>query len=120
MKRICNRPKAFDVGLNELCDHAHKLAREKGWYDGGERNVPEMLALIHSEVSEMLEAYRVGDMGLRIGETGKPEGFEAEAADVVIRIADLCGYLGINLAMAVWRKDAYNATRPHRHGGKKA
>jgi NTP pyrophosphatase (non-canonical NTP hydrolase) len=108
-----------------MSDKAHEMSRSKGWYDGENavRNVPEMLALIHSEVSEALEEYRVSDSladtSIR-DEKGKPVGFASEIADVVIRIGDLCGYLGIDLESAVEAKMAFNATRPHRHGGKKA
>jgi NTP pyrophosphatase (non-canonical NTP hydrolase) len=111
----------FDLGLNKMRDMAHGMSREKGWYDGeaAKRNIPEMLALIHSEVSEALEEYRAGRMAVWF-ENGKPkpEGFPSEIADVVIRIGDLCGYLGIDLTEAVRVKMAFNATRPHRHGGK--
>jgi NTP pyrophosphatase (non-canonical NTP hydrolase) len=111
--------------LNDLVEQSHRLAKEKGWYEGGERNIPEALALIHSEVSEALEEYR------RYGrdavtykqhnvDTGKPEGFAIELADVVIRVADLCGYLGIDLEDAVETKYLYNRTRAYRHGNKVA
>lgn len=106
--------------LNALVAIAHGLAIEKGWHDGTPRNIGEALALVHSEISEALEAYRVGDMDVRVSDTGKPEGFAIELADAVIRIADLCGLLGIRLGDAVRIKHQYNRTRPWRHGGKKA
>lgn len=34
---------------------------EKGWWEDPSRNFGELMALIHSEVSEALEAYRDGD-----------------------------------------------------------
>ena len=34
---------------------------EKGWWEDTSRNFGELMALIHSEVSEALEAYRDGD-----------------------------------------------------------
>lgn len=49
----------------------------------------------------------------------KPEGVTYEFADIVIRVADLCGSLGIDLQAAVEKKMAYNTTRSYRHGGKR-
>lgn len=114
----------FDDGMriNEMRDRAHGTSKAKGWYDSdlGPKNIPEMLALLHSEVSEALEDYRVGKMKTEIRADGKPEGFPSELADIVIRVGDLAGYLGINLDDEICKKMAFNATRPHRHGGKRA
>lgn len=49
----------------------------------------------------------------------KPEGVGAELADVVIRIADMCGLYGIDLQARIEEKMEYNLTRPYRHGNKK-
>lgn len=112
--------------LTELVKESHERSRRKGWYDGeaATRSVPEMLALIHSEISEALEAYREGSMEVyqqltRDGQL-KPDGFPIELADAVIRIADLCGYLGMDLEAAVRAKSDFNETREYRHGGKRA
>lgn len=106
------------MNLKELVEVAHEMSKSKGWYEGDPPNIPEKLALIHSEVSEALEAYRDGNQQVFfVGQ--KPEGLAVELADAVIRIADLCGYLGIDLEDVVALKMAYNAKRPHRHGGKK-
>lgn len=43
--------------INNLAKKVHQNSRDKGFY-GGEKNIGEMLALIHSEVSEALEADR--------------------------------------------------------------
>lgn len=108
--------------IKELIQEAHDTATEKGWWDLPDRNVPELLALIHSEVSEALEAYRIkGKDGL--GDTwystaSKPEGFTVELADVFIRIADLCAEFNLDLEQALTEKMAYNKTRSYRHGNK--
>lgn len=50
----------------------------------------------------------------------KPEGFGIELADVIIRVLDLCRALGIDIQRCYELKTAYNESRPHRHGGKRA
>ncbi len=44
--------------LNELAQQIHANAKDKGFFEK-EKNIGEMLCLIHSEVSEALEADRV-------------------------------------------------------------
>lgn len=105
--------------MKKLIEEVHSLATRKGWWND-EPNIPEKLALIHSEISEALEAYRSNEMVTRISESGKPEGFAVELADAVIRILDLCGYLRIDLESEIELKHNYNTTRPYRHGDKKA
>ena len=43
--------------INELAKQVHENAKAKGFFDK-EKNIGEMLCLIHSEVSEALEADR--------------------------------------------------------------
>lgn len=110
--------------VREWCDRAFALAKEKGWWPEDQSpvdRIPEALALIHSEVSEALEAYRNDAyLTMRLEKDGKPEGFVVELADVLLRVFDLCGALGLNLEQALVRKHEFNKTRPYRHGGKKA
>ena len=110
------------MNIKTLIEESHKTAIEKGWWDKSDRNIPELLALIHSEVSEALEEYR--ETGLEqldkvwYTSTDKPEGFTVELADVLIRIADLCGEFNLDLEDALKTKMEYNKTRPYRHGNK--
>jgi NTP pyrophosphatase (non-canonical NTP hydrolase) len=104
--------------IKEWQKSVHTLAKEKGWYDGKAREVPELLCLIHSEVSEALEEYRTGQVEREI--EGKPEGVGAELADAVIRCFDMAEYLGLDLEDIMQRKHAYNVRRPYRHGNKRA
>ena len=110
--------------INDLIQTSHNTAKEKGWWDDSNRNVGELLALVHSEISEALEVYRIkGKDRLQEiweDEKGKPEGFVTELADVIIRIADLCGEFNLDLESTLVKKMEFNKTRPYRHGNKKA
>lgn len=108
------------ITISELVTEAHSTSREKGFWDPP-KSVGEDIALMHSELSEALECYRSGDAPSAVytcGGGGKLEGVPVELADVIIRIADFCGYHKIDLNRAIEEKLAYNRTRPHRHGGK--
>lgn len=115
------------AGLDVLSHEAHQTAKEKGWWENPDRNVPEQLALFHAEVSEALEEFRKGghdcltviEMDVD-GKPGKPGGFPVELADLFIRVFDTCGRYGIPLGEAMRLKLAFNKTRPHRHGNKHA
>lgn len=121
---VMNRAlKGPSLRISEMVKISHETAKAKGWYDGqGQRNIPEALCLIHSEITEALEEYRQFPNKLHelshIGDERKPVGFPSELADILIRVADLAGYLDINLEQAVKEKMAYNITREYRHGGK--
>lgn len=112
--------KTIMTGINEVAKQIHENAVDHGWWDE-ERGFPEVLALIHSEVSEALEEYRNGRLPTEVytGNNGKPEGIPIELADVIIRVLDYCGYAGIDIDAAISQKHEYNKSRPYRHGGKK-
>jgi NTP pyrophosphatase (non-canonical NTP hydrolase) len=104
--------------LNTLKNQAHAMAKKKGWWEN-ERSPLEIHMLIVSEIAEATEAARRWDVGMYLTHGGKPEGEAVELVDAIIRIADYFGKRGWDLEDVLKTKLAYNATRPHRHGGKK-
>ena len=104
------------IAFYRLSQSAHDIAISKGWYEQP-RAEPELLCLIHSEISECLEAVRDGNPP-----SSQCPGYscaEVELADAVIRIADMAAHLGWDLGGAIDAKMAHNQTRPQRHGGKR-
>jgi NTP pyrophosphatase (non-canonical NTP hydrolase) len=71
-----------DYGLDALAAMLHETAREKGFWDGeySYDKVGNKLALVHSEVTEVLEAIRKSHGSEKIVE---------EMADVIIRLLDV-------------------------------
>lgn len=66
----------------------------------------EKIALIHTELSELLEAVRKDDWANEV----------EEMADVQVRVLDYCGGFGIDLGEGFFNKMLKNLKRPHRHG----
>ena len=124
---------------------------EKGWRAPNTplektRPIGDLIALLHSEVTEAFEAYRNGEPDLwyeyDFGDEkttptdvmatqptyttpghsnvifGKPQGIASELADVIIRVLDMAEEKRIPLMRAIFDKHAYNQTRPWKHGGK--
>lgn len=145
-------------GINVLMSECHRASYDKGWWhdpvdgfslipkdhefveDFEEKNkivealfpyvVATKIALIQSEASEMLEAYRSDKMDDKLPEF---PGITAEAADVIIRVLDLIGMLRTynswdkyDIGDAIIKKMNFNAYRPDHNtavrrkpGGKK-
>ena len=106
----------FLFSLDEIAKRVYQNEKNKG-FDVKNRNDGEALALIHSEVSEMLEALRK-DPKAKDEKCPEFTNLEVEAADVFIRLLGFCERKGLKLGLAVLAKHRYNVTRPHRHGKK--
>ncbi len=107
-----------------LTSACHGQSKKAGWWHDlhtGEplqRNVGELLCLIHSEISEAMEGHRKGLMDDKLPD--RPM-IEVELADAAIRIFDLAGGLGLDVAGAIAAKLAYNANRAdHKPENRKA
>ena len=102
-------------GMNWAAKEIHQTACEKGWWDK-DRNNGELIALIHSELSEGLEGLRKD-----LDDDHLPEFkmIECELADAMIRILDMSAARNYRIAEAMIAKMEYNKSRSVRHGGKK-
>ena len=80
----------MELNLVDFSKEVYQNAVDHGWHESN-RSVAEIVALIHSELSEALEEYRCSRPMVWYGENGKPEGIAIELLDAVIRILDFCG-----------------------------
>ena len=94
--------------MNQLAHEIAEYRESKGFVTSWE-NMPEKLCLVHSEVSEALEAYRKDDRA----------NFAEEIADTIIRCLDITGTLGIDIEAEIQKKMERNRNREYRHGGKR-
>jgi len=94
-------------GLRSVQDKCHQQALNMGWHNKP-REVGTLIALCHSELSEALEGFRKNKMDDHIKDR---QAAEIELADLMIRVFDMAGLYGFDLADAISQKLAYNLTR---------
>ena len=113
----------FKQTLNELSQDIHQRNVAAGWwtdiktgqtllgkdeYGRDRRNVPELLCLVHSEISEAMEGYRKNLMDDKLPHRSM---FEVELVDCIIRIFDIAGAHDLDLGGALIEKLEYNQNR---------
>jgi NTP pyrophosphatase (non-canonical NTP hydrolase) len=100
--------------LNELAHEIYLTSVEHGfWEEGDNRNRGEMIALMHSELSEALEAVRHGNPTDQ--HCPQFSSLQIELADCIIRILDLAYAESFDMDEAIRAKMDYNKTRPYKH-----
>lgn len=105
---------AWDALSDEVSDNSIR----KGFHD---RPIEDgtLIALIHSELSEALEALRQPDPYKPDKHCPNFSAVEVELADAVIRIMDYARIRGFRVSEAMCDKIVYNRGRPRMHGGKR-
>ena len=100
--------------INQLRDMCYQASFNAGWHTDlstgklKDRNKAEMICLIHSELSEVMEGERKGLMDDHLPERPMAE---VEMADAVIRIMDYCGRWNYDIGGAILEKMKYNKNR---------
>ena len=100
--------------LNELVKEIHNNNVKAGWWtdlntgERKDRNVGELLCLVHSEISEAMEGIR---KNLKDDKLPHRSMFEVELADAIIRIFDIAGAYNLDLGGAMQEKIDFNKSR---------
>jgi NTP pyrophosphatase (non-canonical NTP hydrolase) len=99
------RSKMEPEGLNVKMAEVRALCEAKGFSADPER-IWEMLALIHTEVSEATDCYKKGEPLEAVGE---------ELIDAIIRILHLLSALDLDAEAIYQHKMAVNWERPYKY-----
>jgi NTP pyrophosphatase (non-canonical NTP hydrolase) len=95
-----------DEGLNIKMREVREMADAKG-FSADHARIWEMLALIHTEISEATDAYKKGESLDKVGE---------ELTDAIIRILHLLSALDLDAEDLFQHKMEINWSRPHKFG----
>lgn len=107
---------SLPAALDTLGMVINDVSTMKGWDPPALNNIGEKLALVHSEVSECLEAFRHHNPASE----HIPEftAAEEEVADTIIRLLHIANRFNMRVGEAIVAKIEYNDSRPMKHGGK--
>jgi NTP pyrophosphatase (non-canonical NTP hydrolase) len=110
--------------LNDLAKEIYETSKSKGFWSIDQVSefsiVPIKLALIGDEVSEALRVHRDeyvdSPQEMNNMTMDQEQDFVEELADIVIRVLDLAGGLGLDIEQSIDAKVKKNKDRPYRHG----
>lgn len=103
-------------GFEAATELSHGVSNLRGWWKDREGRdltgnpliVPTKIALMHSELTEALEAHRTGANDSHLPHC---DGFPVELADLLHRVFDVAGAFGLDLATVYAQKGKFNAQR---------
>lgn len=118
------------MDIKELVKRAYENASKKGfwndWYQIKGSKKHKGLEIKGSDIEQNLINNAIGNrLMLIVGEVSEAheslrkedrDNFREELADIVIRVADLAGGLGIDLEKEILTKMEKNKNRPYKHG----
>ena len=124
------KDKEFVESFNSLAKDIHNTADKNGFWDDDKKidNILEnefkdeviqmknglIISLMHSELTEVLEAFRNGNP--QDDKCPEFKNSTIELADCIIRIIDFAEARGLRLGEAIIAKNKFNKSRPYKHG----
>ncbi len=103
----------LSLGLSNFARCCHEMAKDRGFWPDHPRNKGEQIALMHSELSEMLEGVRKPALDEHCPDYTREE---IEMADLFIRALDYSSGHGLRLVGALRAKFEFNESRQFLHG----